>query len=102
MKTTFHLALDDSERSMIIRSLNDIRSRLIAEGKYTDGVDDVLVKVIVQRKRNSKLVIRRIDYYERNECTLSKSRQLSTALYHNKRAKGTTYRRVGKPTQTVS
>lgn len=42
MKTTFHLALDDSERSMIIRSLNDIGSRLIAEGKYTDGVDDVL------------------------------------------------------------
>ena len=65
MKTTFHLALDDGERSMIIRSLNDIRSRLIAEGKYTDGVDDVLVKVISAKKKNSKLVIRRIDYYER-------------------------------------
>lgn len=55
MKTTFHLALDDSERSMIIRSLNDIRSRLIAEGKYTDGVDDVLVKVISAKKKKFKI-----------------------------------------------
>ena len=56
MKTTFHLALDDNERSMIIRSLNDIRSRLIAEGKYTDGVDDVLVKVIGAKKKKFKII----------------------------------------------
>ena len=55
MKTTFHLALGDGERSMIIRSLNDIRSRLIAEGKYTDGVDDVLVKVIGAKKKKFKI-----------------------------------------------
>ena len=29
MKTTFHLAPDDGERSMIIRSLNNLRSSLI-------------------------------------------------------------------------
>ena len=56
MKTTFYLALDDGERSMIIRSLNDIRSRLIAEGKYTDGVDDVLVKVIGAKKKKFKII----------------------------------------------
>ena len=56
MKTTFHLALDDSKRSMIIHSLNDIRSRLIAEGKYTDGVDDVLVKVIGAKKKKFKII----------------------------------------------
>ena len=56
MKTTFHLALDDGERSMIIRSLNDIRSRLIAEGKYTDGVDDVLVKFIGAKKKKVKII----------------------------------------------
>ena len=42
MKTTFYLALDDGERSMIIRSLNSLRNRLMAQCKYTDGVDDVL------------------------------------------------------------
>lgn len=31
MKTTFYLALDDGERSMIIRSLNNLRSSLIAK-----------------------------------------------------------------------
>ena len=56
MNTTFYLALDDGERSMIIRSLNDIRSRLIAEGKYTDGVDDVLVKVIGAKKKKFKVI----------------------------------------------
>ena len=55
MKTTFYLALDNGERSMIIRSLNDIRNRLIAEGKYTDGVDDVLVKVIGAKKKRFKI-----------------------------------------------
>ena len=38
MKTTFYLALDDGERSMIIRTLNSLRNRLIAQGKYIDGV----------------------------------------------------------------
>ena len=56
MNTTFYLALDDGERSMIIRSLNDIRNRLIAEGKYTDGVDDVLVKVIGAKKKKFKII----------------------------------------------
>ena len=35
---------------MIIRSLNSFRNRLIAQGKYTDGFDDVLVKVIGAKK----------------------------------------------------
>lgn len=56
MKTTFHLALDDGERSMIICSLNNLRNRLIAQGKYTDGVDDVLVKVIGSKKKNFKVI----------------------------------------------
>ena len=56
MKTTFHLALDDGERSMIIRSLNTLRSSLIAKGKYTDGVDDVLVKVIGAKKKKFKII----------------------------------------------
>ena len=56
MKTTFHLALDDGERSMINHSLNNLRSSLIAKGKYTDGVDDVLVKVIGAKKKKFKVI----------------------------------------------
>lgn len=56
MKTTFYLALDVGERSMIIRSLNSIRNRLMAQGKYTDGVDDVLVKAISAKKKKLKII----------------------------------------------
>ena len=56
MKTTFYLALDDVERSMIVRSLNSLRNRLIAHGKYTDGVDDVLLKVIGAKKKKYKII----------------------------------------------
>ena len=56
MKITFYLALDDVERSMIVRSLNSLRNRLIAQGKYTDGVDDVLVKAISAKKKKLKII----------------------------------------------
>lgn len=56
MKTIFYLALDDNERSMIVRSLNSLRNRLMAQGKYTDGVDDVLVKVIEAKKKKCKII----------------------------------------------
>ena len=56
MKTTFYLTLDDVERSMIIHCLNNLRNRLVAQGKYTDGVNDVLVKVIGAKKKKFKIV----------------------------------------------
>jgi hypothetical protein len=56
MKTTFHLALDDGERSMIVRSLNRLRNRLISQGKYSEGVNDVLVKVIGAKKKKFKII----------------------------------------------
>ena len=56
MKTTFYLALDDVERSMIIHSLNNLRNRLIAQDKYSDGVDDVLGKVIGAKKKKFKII----------------------------------------------
>ena len=56
MKTTFYLALDDVERSIIVRSLNSLRNRLMAQSKYTDGVDDVLVKVIRAKKKKFKII----------------------------------------------
>ena len=56
MKTTFHLALDDSERSMIIHSLNNLRNSLIEQRKYTDTVDDILAKIIRAKKKKFKIV----------------------------------------------
>lgn len=55
MKNTYYLALEDTERALVIRSLNNLRNRLINQNKYTDGVDDVLIKIIGARKKNFKI-----------------------------------------------
>ena len=56
MKITFHLTQYEIERSMIIHFLNNLRNRLVAQGKYTDGVNDVLVKVIGAKKKKFKII----------------------------------------------
>lgn len=42
----YYIAIDEYERRIIINSLNKLRNKLIADGRYTDAVDDVLVKVV--------------------------------------------------------
>lgn len=40
----YHIALDDYEHGVVIRSLNDEKTKLMEEGKSADAVDDLLVK----------------------------------------------------------
>ena len=54
MKQKYHLAMDDAERR--IGSLNDQRSRLFTEGRYTDAVDEVLLKIIGAKRKKFKIV----------------------------------------------
>lgn len=42
----YYIAIDEYEQKIIIDSLNNLRNKLIAEGRYTDAVDDVLIKVV--------------------------------------------------------
>lgn len=58
MKQNYYLALDTAERRLIIESLNKLRSRLIAAGRYTDAVDEVLIKFVNAKVKNSGLFIR--------------------------------------------
>ena len=44
-ETKYHVYINSEERRLLISSLNDLRNRLIAEGRYTDLVDEVLIKV---------------------------------------------------------
>ena len=41
----YHIYLTEQERSEVIKSLIDLKNTLIRQGKYTDAVDDVLVKL---------------------------------------------------------
>lgn len=39
-----YLAMDDYEYSVIIDSLNVLRNKLIADGRYPDVVDELIIK----------------------------------------------------------
>lgn len=53
-----YIALDDSERRLIINCLNDFRNSLISEGRYADGVDEVLLKIFNAPIRKFKVISR--------------------------------------------
>ena len=42
--TKYHIYLNSEGRCLLISSLNDLRNKLIDEGRYTDLVDEVLIK----------------------------------------------------------
>ncbi len=56
----YHIALDDYEQGIVIRSLNDERTSLIEQDKPTEDVDDLIIKIGNAPKRRVKVV-------ERNE-----------------------------------
>ena len=51
MKEKYYIVLEEYERRMIINSLNELRNRLIADGRYTDAVDELLLKIINAKKK---------------------------------------------------
>lgn len=57
MKERQHfVALDDYEHGIVIDSLNEKRNNLRTEGKFTDAVDELIVKVGHAPKRKFKVI----------------------------------------------
>ena len=52
----YHIALDDYEHGIVIRSLNDEKTDLMNEGKSTDAVDDLIIKVGTAPKKKFKVI----------------------------------------------
>ena len=42
----YYKEIDESERRIILNALNALRNKLLAQDRYTDAVDDVLIKVV--------------------------------------------------------
>ena len=55
MRQKYYLALTNEEWRLMIESLNNLRNRLISEGKYTDAVDEVLIKVANAKTKRFKI-----------------------------------------------
>ena len=51
----YHLYLSDDEYRRVMQSLIRLKNSLIAQGRYTDAVDDILCKVLSAKKRKFKI-----------------------------------------------
>ena len=58
MKQKYYLVLNDQEHRLIIESLNQLRNKLIADSKYTDAVDEVLLKIIGAKRKKFKVIFK--------------------------------------------
>ena len=45
-KKKMRLYLDSEEKSVVLKCLVDMKNRMIAEGRYTDCVDEVIIKLV--------------------------------------------------------
>ncbi len=54
----YYIALDDFEQKIIINCLNEMQNNLIAGGKYTDAVDEVLLKIIDAKQKKFKVIFK--------------------------------------------
>ncbi|HCG36124.1 MAG TPA: hypothetical protein DER23_07260 [Clostridiales bacterium] len=52
----YYVWFDSLERGTMINCLNEMRTRLILEGKYHDAVDDLLLKIINAPTRKFKVI----------------------------------------------
>ena len=52
----YYIVLDDFERRVVVNCMNEMRNKLIADEKYTDALDEVLLKVIHSKQKKLKVV----------------------------------------------
>ena len=45
----FHIYLTEQERTQVVGALIELKNSLIAQGRYTDAVDEVLIKITKAR-----------------------------------------------------
>ena len=55
MKQKYYVELNRQEWRLITKGLNRFRNKLIAVGRYTDAVDEILIKVAKAKPQKSML-----------------------------------------------
>ncbi len=51
----YHLYMTPKEQSEVLKALVDLKNHLISENRYTDAVDDVIVKISKAKKKHMKI-----------------------------------------------
>ena len=52
----YYIALDDFERHVVVNCMNEMRNKLISDGKETDTLDEVLLKIIRSKQKKLKVI----------------------------------------------
>ncbi len=52
----YYIAFDGYERGVIVNALNEMRNSLLQQGRYTDAVDEVLLKIINAKTKKIKVI----------------------------------------------
>ena len=55
MKTKYHIYLTGEEHIAVINSLIDLRNDLISRGKYTDIIDELIIKFTKAKVKKIKI-----------------------------------------------
>lgn len=55
MRDTYHIYLTGEERRAVINSLIDLRNDLISLGKYTDIIDELIIKFTNAKVKKIKI-----------------------------------------------
>jgi len=52
----FYIVLDDFERRVVVNCMNEMRNSLIEDGKCTDTLDEVILKIIRSKQKKLKVI----------------------------------------------
>ena len=52
----YYIALDDFEHGVVVNCMNEMRNSLIADGKCTEALDEVLLKIIRSKQKKFKVI----------------------------------------------
>ena len=52
----YHIYLTNEERSDVLKSRIDLKNAMILQFKYTDVLDEIIVKLYKARKKNIKVI----------------------------------------------
>lgn len=52
----YHIYLTNEEHSEVLKSLIDLKNEMIVQAKYTDVLDEIIVKLYKARKKNIKVI----------------------------------------------
>ncbi len=56
----FYIVLDDFDRRVVVNCMNEMRNSLIEDGKCTDALDEVLLKIIRSKQKKLKVIYQEV------------------------------------------